>query len=103
MPSLIVGLKDLQVRLVSLGKATKSTQWIAGFRDKIRIQDLLNMKQYCYPLKHDHRLSYLVLDICGRTQLERKIWGEVLPVSLHVAYLYSTLQWKYLLEFAWSS
>jgi hypothetical protein len=74
MYSLIVGLKDLPVRLVSLGKATKSTQWIAGFRDKIRIQDHLNMKQ-CHPLKHDHRLSCLVLDICGRTHSERKTGG----------------------------
>ena len=74
MYSLIVGLKELSVRLVSLGKATKSTQCIAGFRDKIIIQDHLNIKQ-CHPIKHDHRLSYLVLDISVRTQFERKTGG----------------------------
>jgi len=39
----LIGLKDLPVGLVSLGKATKSTQLIADFRDKTRIQDHMNM------------------------------------------------------------
>jgi hypothetical protein len=56
------------------------------------------MKQ-CHPLKYNHRLSYLVLDICVRTQSERKTGGG--PVSLHVAYFYSILKLKYLLECAW--
>jgi hypothetical protein len=69
----LIGLKYQPVRLVSLGKTTKSTQWIAGFWDKIRIQDHLNMKQ-CHPLKHDHQL-YLVLEIGVRTKFERKTGG----------------------------
>jgi hypothetical protein len=33
------------------------------------------MKQR-HPLKHGYRLSYLVLDICGRTKFERKTEGS---------------------------